>query len=195
MLFRSLRQLRKEIADKQGVAPYQVFPNRTLQEMAERCPQTLDELIDIHGVGTRKRDSYGKEFVEAIRRYCREHNLPASFEPIKELPQTAMANIPSPTQLKTLELYKQGWSIDAIANERLMKRGTIATHLAELIEMSKGVDIDRLVPQEVQEVIIEAIEKVGDERLTPIYEYLGERYSYEDIKLVRAFWRVDELDF
>jgi ATP-dependent DNA helicase RecQ len=194
-LMKELRQLRKEIADKQGVAPYQVFPNRTLQEMAERCPQTLDELIDIHGVGNRKRDSYGKQFVEAIRKYCRENNLPASFEPIKqELPKLA-SNIPSPTQFQTLELYKQGLSIDAIANQRLIKSSTIATHLAELIEMSKGVDIDRLVSPEVQDIIIEAIEKVGDERLTPIYEHLGGRYSYEEIKLVRASWRVDELDF
>ena len=132
--------------------------------------------------------------MEAIRKYCRERNLPVNSEPIKELP-VLTANIPSPTQLKTLELYKKGLSIDAIANERLIKSRTIANHLAELIEMSKGVDIDRLVSPEVQDIIIEAIEKVGDETLKPIYEHLGERYSYADIKLVRASWRVDDLDF
>lgn len=194
-LFQELRQLRKQLANNQGVPPYQIFPDTTLREMSQIRPQTLDELIDINGVGTRKRDSYGKEFVQAIRKYCQEHNLPVNSETIKqELPKLA-ANIPSPTQLRTLELYKQGLSIDAIANERLIKSSTIATHLAELIEMNKGVDIDRLVSPEVQNVIIEAIEKVGDGVLKPIYEYLGERYSYEEIKLVRASWRVDDLDF
>ncbi|MDY6804605.1 MAG: DNA helicase RecQ [Cyanobacteriota bacterium] len=194
-LFQELRQLRKELANNRGVPPYQIFADFTLREMSKIRPQTLDKLIDINGVGTRKLDSYGKQFVEAIREYCREHNLQANLEPIKqELPKLA-SNIPSVTQLKTLELYKKGFSVEAIANERLLKASTIATHLAELIEMSKGVDIDRLVSPEVQDIIIEAIEKVGDERLTPIFESLEGRYSYGDIKLVRASWRIDDLDF
>ncbi|NEO00290.1 MAG: hypothetical protein F6K50_33980, partial [Moorea sp. SIO3I7] len=60
---------------------------------------------------------------------------------------------------------------------------------SQLIEMNQPVDLKRLVPLERHEPIITAIEKVGDQYLKQLREYLGERYSYDDIKLVRAWWR------
>ena len=106
-----------------------------------------------------------------------------------------MDNVPSLTQIKTLELYKKGLSIDAIANERGVRSSRVVSHLAELIEKGQPVDIDRLVKPAIQKEIIAVIEEVGDEKLKPIYEYLQERYSYDDIRLVRAFWRSDQLYF
>jgi len=193
-LFEELRALRKRIADEQSVPPTVVFQDTTLQQMAKKRPQTLDEFINISGVGNWKRDKYGKKFIETIRNYCAEYGLPTKSEPIRELAKV-VDNVPSLTQIETLELYKKGLSINAIANERRMKTSTIVSHLAELIEKEQPVDIDRLVKPEIQKEIIAAIEEVGDEKLTPIYEYLQERYSYDDIKLVRAFLRSDRLDF
>jgi ATP-dependent DNA helicase RecQ len=193
-LFEELRGLRKRIADGENVAPYVVFHDSNLRDMAQKRPQTLEEFIDISGVGTRKRDKYGKQFIEVIRNYCAEYGLPTKSEPIRQLAKV-VDNVPSLTQFQTLELYKNGLSIDAIANERGIKSSTVASHLAELIEKEQPVDIDRLVKPEIQTEIIAAIEEVGDEKLSPIYEYLQERYSYGDIKLVRAFWRNDQLDF
>ncbi|MEB3341745.1 DNA helicase RecQ [Okeania sp.] len=193
-LLGELRVLRKKIADEQMVPPYVVFHDSNLRDMAQKRPQTLDEFINISGVGTRKRDKYGKQFIEVIRNYCVEYGLPANSEPVRELAKV-VDNVPSMTQMETLELYKKGLSIDAIANERGLKTSTIASHLAELIEKEQPVDIDRLIKLEHQEKIIAAIEEIGDETLTPIYQYLQERYSFDEIKLVRAFWRNDQLYF
>ncbi len=193
-LFEELRALRKRIADAQMVAPYVVFPDKTLQNMAQQRPQTFDEFMNISGVGTRKVDKYGKQFIEAIRNYCAEYGLPTNSEPIRELAKV-VDNVPSMTQIETLELYKKGLSINAIANERGVRTSRIVSHLAELIEKEQPVDIDRLVKPERQEKIIAAIEEVGDEKLKPIYEYLQEHYSYDEIKLVRAFWRSEQLYF
>ena len=93
-----------------------------------------------------------------------------------------MDNVPSLTQIKTLELYKKGLSIDAIANERGVRSSRVVSHLAELIEKGQPVDIDRLVKPAIQKELIAVIEEVGDEKLKPIYEYLQERYSYDDIR-------------
>ncbi|MGB3507784.1 MAG: DNA helicase RecQ [Microcoleaceae cyanobacterium] len=193
-LFEELRTLRKRIADEQGLPPYVIFHDSNLRDMAQKRPQTLDEFIDISGVGNRKRDKYGKQFIELIINYCVEYGLPAKSEPIRELARV-VENVPSHTQMETLALYKQGLSIDAIANQRGMKSSTVASHLAELIEQHQTVDIDRLVEPEIQKKIIAAIEEVGDETLRPIYEYLQERYTYDEIKLVRATLRNEELDF
>ncbi|NET29640.1 DNA helicase RecQ [Okeania sp. SIO1I7] len=193
-LFEELRALRKRIADEENVPPYVVFQDTTLQQMAQKRPQTLDEFMNISGVGSRKQDKYGKKFIQAIRNYCAESGLPTNSEPIRELAKV-VDNVPSFTQIETLELHKQGLSIDAIANQRGISSGTVTGHLAELIEKEQPVDIDKLVTPKHQEKIIAAIEEVGDGALKPIYEYLQERYNYNEIKLVRAYWRSDRLDF
>jgi ATP-dependent DNA helicase RecQ len=65
-IFEALRKLRRELAKDQGLAAYMVFADRTLLEMAERRPATLDDLRGIHGVGERKMALYGEAFLEAI---------------------------------------------------------------------------------------------------------------------------------
>ena len=66
-LFERLRELRREIADRQGVPAYVVFSDRTLWEMAETRPGSEDELLDVSGVGPAKLARYGERFLRAIR--------------------------------------------------------------------------------------------------------------------------------
>ena len=65
-LFARLKQVRLEIARADGVPPYVVFHDRSLQDMAARRPRTLDALADCHGVGIRKLERYGERFLAAI---------------------------------------------------------------------------------------------------------------------------------
>jgi ATP-dependent DNA helicase RecQ len=65
-LFERLRALRREIADREGVPAYVIFHDATLREMAAMRPTSPDELLDIGGVGERKLDKYGAEFLEVI---------------------------------------------------------------------------------------------------------------------------------
>jgi ATP-dependent DNA helicase RecQ len=66
-LFESLREVRRELARAAGLPPYVIFHDSTLREMAALKPQSLSELAEIGGVGARKLDAYGQEFVNAIR--------------------------------------------------------------------------------------------------------------------------------
>ena len=66
-LFEKLRRLRLDIAQRQGVAPYVVFHDKTLKEMAVVRPSTPAELLGITGVGERKRELYGDLFLSAIQ--------------------------------------------------------------------------------------------------------------------------------
>ena len=66
-LWDRLRQVRKRLADDDGVPPYVVFHDRTLREMASRRPTTFDALLGITGVGQAKLARYGAEFLEVLR--------------------------------------------------------------------------------------------------------------------------------
>jgi DNA-binding CsgD family transcriptional regulator len=95
---------------------------------------------------------------------------------------------PSPTQLETLQLHQQGLTIEEIAASRNIRPSTVIEHLAELIERNQSVDINQLMPPEKQSAIWKALQLVG-ENLNPIRNYLGESYSFDEIRLVRALWR------
>jgi ATP-dependent DNA helicase RecQ len=70
-LFERLRDVRREIARAAGLPPYVIFHDATLREMAAVRPQSLRELAEIGGVGARKLEAYGQEFVNAIRSHER----------------------------------------------------------------------------------------------------------------------------
>ncbi len=66
-LFKDLRILRMELAKEQGVPPYVVFGDRTLQEMAATHPRTELEFSQLHGVGAVKATRYGPRFLELLQ--------------------------------------------------------------------------------------------------------------------------------
>ncbi|MBN7796724.1 DNA helicase RecQ [Parahaliea mediterranea] len=66
-LWEALRDRRRELAEEQGIPPYIIFHDRTLQEMCAALPQTLEDFVHISGVGERKLDKYGAEFLNVIR--------------------------------------------------------------------------------------------------------------------------------
>ena len=65
-LLSALKAKRRALAEAQGVPAYVVFPDRTLIEMAERRPGSLDEMAQVSGVGAKKLESYGRLFLEVI---------------------------------------------------------------------------------------------------------------------------------
>jgi ATP-dependent DNA helicase RecQ len=175
ILFERLRKLRKQLADAQSVPPYVVFADSSLKLMAQQQPQSLDAFARISGVVTHKVNQYGEKFVSEIRAFCQEQKLPVP--------------LPSNTHMVTLQHYQQGLSIEEIAQKRGFSPRTIITHLSELLEMKQPVDLNRLVSPEQQKRILQAIQTVGADSLKTIREHLGEEYGYEDIQLVRAWWR------
>ncbi|GAA3018028.1 DNA helicase RecQ [Tetragenococcus solitarius] len=65
-LFEKLRALRLELAQEQNMPPYIIFSDKTLQELAQKKPKNLVELLQIKGVGQNKLDKYGKRFLALL---------------------------------------------------------------------------------------------------------------------------------
>lgn len=66
-LFERLRAVRLDIARSRGVPPYVIFHDATLREMARIRPTSRDALLTVKGVGARKAEDLGEQFLEAIR--------------------------------------------------------------------------------------------------------------------------------
>jgi len=69
-LFAKLRELRKSIADSEDIAPFIVFNDVTLSELARLQPTNSAQMLEVSGIGDVKLSRYGKAFMEVIK----EHN-------------------------------------------------------------------------------------------------------------------------
>ena len=69
-LFEELRSLRMEIAKEEKVPPYMVFSDKTLAGMSSERPQTLNEMLEVSGVGQFKLEKYGERFLEGIKLFA-----------------------------------------------------------------------------------------------------------------------------
>jgi ATP-dependent DNA helicase RecQ len=67
-LFERLKRTRRKLADERKVPAYVIFSDATLQELVRLRPQTLEEMIDVSGVGPTKLERYGRHFLQEIRR-------------------------------------------------------------------------------------------------------------------------------
>ncbi len=65
-LFETLRALRLELAQEQGVPPYVVFGDKTLKLMAAQRPRTKEQMLAVSGVGEKKFERYGEAFLRLL---------------------------------------------------------------------------------------------------------------------------------
>jgi ATP-dependent DNA helicase RecQ len=69
-LFELLRTLRREIADENNVPAFMVFSDKTLRAMARQKPTTKSAMLQVHGVGFSKLESFGDRFMKAIKGFA-----------------------------------------------------------------------------------------------------------------------------
>ncbi|MFQ5824582.1 MAG: RecQ family ATP-dependent DNA helicase [bacterium] len=128
------------------------------------------------------------------------HLTPKGEEALKQLTpiQLEYNNAPTPapsnsplnqigvlpdTVQQTLQLFRQGLSLEQIARRRNLTVGTIYGHFSQLIVFDL-VKVTAIIPVNRVQQIREAIEQVGMASLNPIKEHLPEEISYHEIRCV-----------
>jgi ATP-dependent DNA helicase RecQ len=183
-LFDALRQLRRDEATRRAVPAYIVFSDTTLRDMARRRPSSAQRLQDVHGVGQQKSSDFGRQFIDCIVAYCRQHEVPMD---IPTEAQTAHErSAPPASAVQSFPLFDEGLSVEE-ASQRLGRAlSTTYGYLEAYIRHRRVTDITRWISRHEFEQIEAVVEHAGIERLKPIYEALHGRISYERIRLAVA---------
>ncbi|HVF47830.1 MAG TPA: helix-turn-helix domain-containing protein, partial [Pyrinomonadaceae bacterium] len=189
-VFDTLRQLRTEFAQAENVPPYVVFSDATLVEMATYLPHNDNEMRRISGVGDLKFEKYGADFLREIIGYCSSHKLGSRIhlktQRRERRARTRRDAAGRDTYRITLEMFLGGLSIPEIAVKRELGISTIENHLCRFIPTGQ-VSIEEFVPYHKIEPILQAVLKFKDgAALSPVKEYLGDDYSYGEIRAVMA---------
>ncbi len=187
-LFDELRDVRTAFARRDKVPPYVIFSDATLAEMAAYLPQNDWEMRQISGVGDLKMEKYGGDFLSWIKAYCVKKNLVSRIDlksPKRAIKQRTKRDANGKDTYRiSLDLFRDGRSIADIAQERGVQSSTVENHLARFITTGE-IELKELVPLHKVEPIREAVLKFNDSgALSPIKEFLGEEYTYGEIRAV-----------
>ena len=72
-LYRELRALRLDLANRQGKLPFEIFSDRTLHDLAAVRPENLKDMLLIEGAGILNVLKFGPVFLKEIRYWNHTH--------------------------------------------------------------------------------------------------------------------------
>ena len=197
-LFEVLRQLRRELAAAKKLAPYMVFSDVTLQELAAVRPSDGERMLQVRGVGQHKLDTFGAQFLQAMARHCAAHGLAldagvGSRPRAMKVEPTRIASLPAGepgltrSRARAAALFAAGVGVAEAARQLDLSTGTVVQYLVEFIAREGPASVDAWVPRDQQAVIATALRGGASPRLKPVHEALGGRVSYDSLRIVAAF--------
>ncbi|WP_242235104.1 DNA helicase RecQ [Bacillus cereus group sp. BfR-BA-01316] len=186
-LFEVLREVRKEIAQGEGVPPFVIFSDQTLKDMCAKMPQSDSELLTVKGIGEHKLVKYGSHFLQAVQHFIEDNPNYAETiktEVVSESKKSGKASANS--HIETYEMYKQGIDLNEIAKDRGLSRQTIENHLIRCHEDGIEVEWQSFVPTEYEALIETAVQN-AEGGLKSIKEQLPGEVSYF---MIRAYLQI-----
>ena len=176
--FNELADWRKDTAEQEGVQANDLLTFQALRQLAQEPPRSTTELAQIEGVGT-----------IAIERYA--ERLLISPEPAAATPPALPESTESAYQASwqiTLQLYREGHTVLAIAERRMLSPLTVVTHLATAIDQGNTVDLSRVrPPEQVLSAVANVLTQEPDPSFERIHEALSEQVSRVEIRLAYLY--------
>ncbi|MFC4558148.1 DNA helicase RecQ [Virgibacillus kekensis] len=187
-LFAALRETRKKLADEKGVPPYVLFSDATLKELARYFPDTKEDMLSIKGVGEKKYEQYGEEFLAVVQSWRREN--PDVKRAVRISSNTA--NVPKkdkqadsrPSHIISYTMFQNGKSIRDIAVIRELSKQTIESHIFKAYQDGYPIGWGIFFNEAEEKAVLAAREQIDEPKLKALKEALPVEYEYTKIKAV-----------
>src|SRR6266567_6325142 len=169
-----LREWRRLTAKEQSVPAFVVMHDTTLEQLCQKQPGSIPELLCVSGFGERKAEMYGQQIFAALERF--RNGARAS----------ALSEKKSRPAEETVRLLEEGNSFDDIAKIRGRQLATVISAVADLVERGELEFQPGWLSEEKRTRIEAACAQFGVERLRPIKDALPAEVTFEEIRLVVA---------
>ncbi|MCC3152117.1 DNA helicase RecQ [Hymenobacter sp. BT770] len=199
-LFDKLRKLRKQIADEQGVPPYVVFSDATLQEMAAERPVSRVGMLGISGVGMKKFETYGESFIKLILEHAGGQYVPSDSDNMFSEPPrprvaagaraaVAAADKPvSDSEDATIQFHQMGLTPEDISERRGLALSTVKTHLYNAYAKGRELRIHDFVSDtELAQIFTARAQLGGEPTLRDLFDHLREKYDYFQLRMAALY--------
>ncbi|WP_075590433.1 DNA helicase RecQ [Labilibacter marinus] len=185
-LFNMLKDLRKKISKKKNLPPFVIFQDPSLEAMAIHYPITLEEMMNIPGVGSGKANRFGKEFVQLIKNHVEENEIERPVDMVVK----SVAN-KSKNKIAIIQSIDRMIPLNDIAESRGLNLQELLVEIESIVYSGTRVNIDYFIDQVMDEDHRDDIfyyfkEDAETDDIGSALDELGEdEYSEENIRLVR----------
>ena len=183
-LVRFLKDLRKKVAVKQGVPPFAVFQDPSLDDMALKYPITLEELSKVHGVGEGKARKFGKEFIDLISKYVEDNDV---FRPDDLIVKSTGVN--SGLKLYIIQNTDRKLPLIDIAKSKGLDMEKLIKEMEVIIfsgtKLNIDYSLDDLLDEDQQEEIYEYFMEAESDKIQVALDEFDGEYDEEELRLMR----------
>ena len=184
-LLSMLKSLRKKVAKTKNLPPFVIFQDPSLEDMALQYPITIDELVNINGVGAGKANRFGKEFIEFIADYVEENNI--------DRPQDmVIKSIVNKSGLKVyiIQSTDRKLPLEDIASAKGLDMPKLISEMENIVYSGTKVDInyylDEILEIEQQDEIFDYFKDDAEtDSIEEAMEEFEEEYDEEELRLMR----------
>ena len=192
-LYIQLKSLLRSIAQKENLAPYVIFEDRSIKDMTIQYPCTIEELSYCTGVGVAKAQRNGAPFVELIKRYVEENEI--------ERPQDIVVR--STVNKSGLKVYiikaiDRQMPLEDIARGKGISMEDLITEMEHILSSGTKLNIDYYIDanieQEHQDVLFDYWHEAESDSLEEAYAEFEDDpdYTQEEIRLMRIKFLTSE---
>jgi ATP-dependent DNA helicase RecQ len=183
-LIKFLKSLRKKVAVKQGVPPFAVFQDPSLDDMALKYPTNLEELSKVHGVGEGKARKFGKEFVDLISKYVVEFDVVRPDDLIVK-----STGVNSGLKLFIIQNTDRKLPLIDIAKSKGLEMDQLIKEMEVIIysgtKLNIDYSLDDLLDEDQQEDIYEYFMEADSDNIQEALDEFDGEYDEEELRLMR----------
>ena len=184
-LFAMLKDLRKKVAKQQGLPPFVIFQDPSLEDMSVQYPITIEEMQNITGVGAGKAKKFGAEFIKLIKAYVEEKE---SIRPQDMVVKSVGAK--SGNKIFIIQAIDRKMDFEDIARAKNLEYDELLSEVEAIVNSGTRLDISYYINTVLDEDKAEDIylyfkEDAESDSLEAAVEELGSEYTEEEIRLIR----------
>lgn len=183
-LFAILKDLRKKTAKQNGLPPYVIFQDPSLEDMCINYPITIEELANIQGVGMGKAQKYGKEFVEVIKQYVEDNEI----ERAQDMVVRTVAN-KSRYKVYIIQNIDRQIDLEDIASAQGLSMEELIKEMESIVFSGTKLNIDyyinQLLDEDQQQEIFDYFMEAQTDNIEMAYEEFEGDYSEDILRLMR----------
>ncbi|WP_372768934.1 RecQ family ATP-dependent DNA helicase [Lutibacter sp.] len=184
VLLKMLKELQKAVAKKNGVPPYAVLLEPSLEDMALKYPITMDELKNIYGIGEGKANKYGKPFIELIAKYVEENDI---IRPDDFVVRSTGVN--SGLKLYIIQNTDRKIPLEDIAKSKGLSFNELIEEMQGIVysgtKLNIDYHIDELLDEDQQEDIFAYFMESKNDRIQDALDEFAGDYEEEELRLMR----------
>ncbi|WP_298368960.1 RecQ family ATP-dependent DNA helicase [uncultured Lutibacter sp.] len=184
VLVKLLKELQKSVAKKNGVPPYAVFQETSLDDMALKYPISIEELKNIYGVGEGKAKKFGKPFVELISKYVEENNI---IRPDDFIVKSTGVN--SGLKLYIIQNTDRKLPLEDIAKAKGLEFKELIEEMQRIVYSGTKINIDycldELLDEDQQEEIFEYFMEAENDSIQNALDEFDGDYDEDELRLMR----------